>query len=169
MSISMYDATIPVLLRGLTVTASYLDKAEAYAAERSIDPSVLINARLAPDMQPLSAQVQRISDSAKGAIARLTDIEVPSFADTETTFPELKERVAKTIALLKAVTPKQMEGSESRSTELKFRTVTKTLRGDTFVLHFLLPNVFFHVTTLHDILRHNGMPIGKRDYLGNYD
>ena len=169
MSISMYDATVPVLLRGLTVAATYLDKAEAYAVEKNIDPSVLLNARLALDMQPLSAQVQRISDGAKGAIARLTDIEVPSFPDTETTFPELKERVAKTIALLKAVTPQQMEGGESRTTELKFRGATKTLRGDIFVLHFLLPNFFFHVTTLHDILRHNGMPVGKRDYLGNYE
>ena len=169
MSISMYDATIPVLLRGLTVAATYLDKAEAYATEKGIDQSVLLNARLALDMQPLSAQVQRISDGAKGVIGRLTDIQVPSFPDTETTFAELKERVAKTVAVLNAVTPQHMEGSENRTTELKFRGASKTLRGDVFVLHFLLPNFFFHVTTLHDILRHNGMPIGKRDYLGNYD
>lgn len=167
MSISMYDATVPVLLRGLTVVSRYLDKAEAHAVEHGFDPAVLIGARLFPDMAPLSAQVQRTSDSAKGALARLAGIEVPAFPDTETTFAELKTRVAKTVALLEAATPRQFEGSAAKRIELKLRGTTVTLTGQQFVLAFLLPNFFFHVTTLHDILRHNGVKIGKADYLGD--
>jgi hypothetical protein len=168
MSLSMYDVTVPVLIRGLRILDQYLDRAVAFAAENSIDPKVLVNARLAPDMQPLSGQVQRSSDTSKGAIARLTDLKVPSFPDTESTFEELKKRIADTVAFLNTVTPADLENGQSKTTELKFKTGAVTVRGDAFVLQFLLPNFFFHVTTAHDILRHNGVKIGKRDYLGDF-
>jgi hypothetical protein len=160
----MYDVTIPVLIRGLRILDEYLDRAAAFAAENKIDPQVLVNARLAPDMLPLSGQIQRASDTSKGAIPRLTDLEAPNFADTEVTLEDLKKRLAATIAFLKSVTPASMEGAQTRKVELKF--LNAVLHGDGFVLQFLLPNFFFHVATAHDILRHNGVKIGKRDYLG---
>jgi hypothetical protein len=160
----MYDVTIPVLIRGLGILNEYLDRAAAFAAENKIDPQVLVNSRLAPDMLPLSGQVQRASDTSKGAIPRLTDLQAPSFADTEVTLEDLKKRVAATVAFLKTVTPASLEGAQTRKIELKFLNAVMT--GDTFVLQFLLPNFFFHIATAHDILRHNGVKIGKRDYLG---
>jgi hypothetical protein len=166
MSISMYDVSVPVLIRGLRVISSYLDKAVAYAEEKGFDPGVLVNARLAPDMASLAGQVQRASDTSKAAMSRLTGIAAPSFPDTEKTIPELKERVEKTIAFLESVKPDNFQGSEDKSIEMKFGNSSTTLTGKTFVLSFLLPNFFFHVTTFHDILRHNGMKVGKRDYLG---
>lgn len=164
MSLSMYDVTIPVLIRGLGILNEYLDRAAAFAAENKIDPKVLVNSRLAPDMLPLSGQVQRASDTSKGAIPRLTDLQAPSFADTEVTLEDLKKRVADTVAFLKTVTPANLEGAQTRKIELKLLNAVMT--GDTFVLQFLLPNFFFHIATAHDILRHNGVKIGKRDYLG---
>jgi hypothetical protein len=164
MAISMYDATIPVLIRGLGILDDYLDRAAAFAADHKIDPKVLVNARLAPDMLPLSGQIQRASDTSKGAIPRLTELRAPSFSDTEATLEELKKRVADTVAFLQTVTPAHLEGSDKRKVELKFYNAIIT--GDLFVLQFLLPNFFFHVTTAHDILRHNGVKVGKRDYLG---
>jgi uncharacterized protein len=164
MAISMYDATLPVLVRGLGVLNEYLERAAAFAADNKIDPQVLVNARLAPDMLPLSGQVQRASDTSKGAIPRLTDLQAPSFADNEVTLEDLKKRVADTVAYLQTVTPAHLEGAENRKIELKFLNAVMT--GDLFVLQFLLPNFFFHVTTVHDILRHNGVKVGKRDYLG---
>jgi len=168
MSLSIYDVSVPVLVRGLTIAARYLDKAEAHAKEHGIDPAVLINARLFPDMAPLSGQIQRASDTSKSMIGRLTGAEVPSFPDTETTFAELKARVAKTVALLEAVTPPQLEGSEDKQIEIKLRAGPVILTGKQYVLSFVLPNFFFHVTTLHDILRHSGVKIGKIDYLGDF-
>jgi hypothetical protein len=169
MSFSMYDVTIPVLIRGLSVLSGYLDKAAAYAADNKFAPSVLVNARLAPDMSSLAGQVQRASDTSKGAVARLTGATMPSFPDTETTLDELKQRIEKTIDLLKAVKPQDLEGSDSKPIELKFGKLSKTFRGDAYVTTFLLPNFFFHITTAHDILRHNGLKIGKLDYLGSFE
>jgi hypothetical protein len=168
MSLSIYDIAIAPLLAGLSTLSRYLDKAEAYAADNKIDPTVLVNARLAPDMLPLAGQVQRASDSAKAAVGRLTGLTVPSFADTETTLAELKERVAKTVAFLKSVPKEKFDGGESRPVELKFTEFAKTFRGDEFALGFLLPNFLFHVAMAHAILRHNGMKIGKADYLANF-
>jgi uncharacterized protein len=165
MAISIYDATIPVLIRGLGVLDEYLDRAAAFASDNKIDPKVLVNARLAPDMLPLSGQVQRASDTSKGAIPRLSDLQAPGFADTETSLEELKKRVADTATFLKTVTPAQLAGAEQRKVELKFLN-NAVMTGDVFVLQFLLPNFFFHITTAHDILRHNGVKVGKRDYLG---
>lgn len=168
MSLSIYDVAITPLLAGLTTLSTYLDKAEAYAADNKFDPSVLVNARLAPDMLPLAGQVQRASDSAKGAVGRLTGGEVPSYADTETTLAELKERVAKTIAFLLSVPKEKFDGSESRPVELKLGGYAKTFTGAGYALGFLLPNFLFHVTTAHAILRHNGMKVGKVDYLTSF-
>jgi hypothetical protein len=164
MSLSMYDVTIPVLIRGLGILDQYLDRAAAFAADNKIDPTVLVNSRLAPDMLPLSGQIQRASDTSKGAIPRLTDLQAPSFADTEVTLEELKKRVADTIAFLKSVTPANLESAQTRKVEVK--SLNAVVNGDTFVLQFLLPNFFFHIATAHDILRHNGVKVGKRDYLG---
>lgn len=169
MPFSMYELTVPTLLRGFDVLESYLDKAAAYATENKIDPTVLINARLFPDMQPLAAQIQRASDNAKGAITRLTGAETPSFPDTETSFDELKERIAKTVALRRALTPAQFDGADTRIVELRIGGTVRLLRGDKYLVQMLLPNFFFHVTTAHDILRHNGVKIGKRDYLGELE
>ena len=164
MAISIFDATIPVLIRGLGILEEYLDRAAAFAADNKIDPKVLVNARLAPDMLPLAGQIQRASDTSNGAIPRLTALQAPSFADTETTLEELKKRIADTVAFLETVTPENLQGAEQRKVELK--NLNSVLTGDVFVLQFLLPNFFFHVATAHDILRHNGVKLGKRDYLG---
>jgi uncharacterized protein len=163
---TMYDLTIPVLTRGLRILGDYMDKAEAYAAARGIEPAVLIGARLAPDMIPLSAQVQRASDTAKASASRLTGVEAPSFADTETSFPELRKRLANTIDFLASVTPAAFEGAEKRQIELKFRTASKTLSGEDYLAKYMIPNFFFHAVTVHGILRHNGVEVGKMDYLG---
>jgi uncharacterized protein len=169
MPLTMYDASVPVLIRGLGIMTSYLEMAEAYAKEAEIKPEVLIGARLYPDMQPLSGQVQRASDNSKGGIARLAMIEAPGFADNETTFAELKERISKTVAFLQTVKPEQLEGSEQRPIDLKFRSVTGTLPGQTYLLSVLIPNFFFHVATAHGILRKNGLKIGKKHYFGEFE
>ncbi|MDR3504237.1 MAG: DUF1993 domain-containing protein [Legionella sp.] len=166
MSFSMYDLTVPVMLRNLGILSEYMDKATAYAIEKNIDPSVLINARLAPDMLPLSGQIQRFSDNCKGGIARLADITAPRFPDTESTFDELKERLTKTATFLQDIKPELLNGDDSRLVEIKVRQESISLSARTYLLSMLLPNLFFHLTTTHDILRHYGMNIGKMDYLG---
>lgn len=165
--LSMYDASIPVFIRALTNLSAILDKGLAHANATGTDPQALLGTRLAPDMYALTAQIQRASDAAKGATGRLTGVQAPSFADTETTFPELQARIAKTIDFLKAIRPEQLEGSESRQIEMRFRHGAVTYDGKSLLLAFSLPNFFFHVTTAYDILRHKGVPIGKFDYLGN--
>jgi uncharacterized protein len=169
MPFSVYELSVPVFLRGFAVLSVYLDKAEAFASENKIGPEVLINARLAPDMMTFAGQIQRASDAAKGGVAGLASIDAPAFPDTETSFGELRERIAKTVAWLKTVKPEQFEGSESRTIPFKAGGFNATLRGDTFFLQMLLPNFFFHITTAHDILRHNGVQIGKADYFGKVD
>ncbi len=166
MSLSMYQASIPTLLRGLDSLAAILAKAAAHAAARKIAPEVLLNARLAPDMLPLVRQVQIVSDTAKGCAARLAGIEVPSYADTEASFDELQERLAKTVTFLKGVAPEQIDGSEERAIVLKAHDQEIHFTGRTYLLGFVLPNFYFHLTTAYGILRHNGVEIGKKDYLG---
>lgn len=163
MPISMFDASVPVFVRSLTALSGLLDKAESHAG------LALIEARLAPDMLTLAGQVQRASDSAKFGAARLTGTEAPSFADDEVTFDALRERCAKTIAYLRGFAPDAFAGSETRSVTFGGGAFRLTLPGDAYLLSFALPNFFFHVTTAYDILRHGGVPIGKRDYLGPYD
>ncbi|HXZ02829.1 MAG TPA: DUF1993 family protein [Stellaceae bacterium] len=168
MSLSMYQASIPVFTRALGILSALLDKAAAHAAARKIDPAVFINARLAPDMFALGRQVQAASDAAKSCGARLAGVEVPSFPDTEAGFPEFKERIAKTVAFLQGLPPAQIDGSEERVITFKLRGQDATFSGQSYLLAFALPNFFFHVTTAYDILRHNGLDIGKRDYLGGF-
>jgi uncharacterized protein len=166
MSISMYQASAPVFQRAFKSLDAILDKAAAWAEERKIDPAVLTSARIAPDMHPLSRQVQLLSDTAKGACARLAGLPVPSFADTETTLPELKARIAKTADFIATVRADQIDGSEARDISLKAGPRELLFKGQDYLLSFALPNFFFHVTTAYLILRHNGLPIGKVDYLG---
>ncbi len=169
MPVPMYDLTVPVLNRGFAVLSDYIDKSVVHAEQNKVDPMVLFNARLAPDMMPFSAQVQRASDSAKGAMARLTGVENPNYPDTEATFEQLKQRIAKTLAFVNGVDRGKFEGSETRTVMMKFGSATRTFRGDAYVLQVLLPNFFFHVATAHDILRHSGLKIGKTDYFGTFD
>lgn len=166
MTLSMYQASVPVLARGLENLAAILAKAAAHAEAKKIDPAVFLNARLAPDMFPLSRQVQIASDAAKACVARLAGIEVPGYPDTESTFPELQARIAKTIAFVKSATAAQIDGSEARTVTLKMRGEEVTFRGQDYLLNLALPNFYFHVTTAYDILRHNGVDLGKSDYLG---
>ncbi len=166
MSLSMYQASVPVFIRMLGNLSAILGKAAAYAEAKKIDPSVLINARLAPDMLPLSFQVRTACDSAKGCAARLAGIEPPSHPDTETTFAELEARIAKTIDFLRSVNAGQIDGSEERTIVLKLRTQEMQFQGQPFLLTFALPNFYFHITTAYAILRHNGLDIGKGDFLG---
>jgi uncharacterized protein len=165
MTISMYQASVPAFQRTLGALDAILDKAAAYAAERKIDPAVLTGARLSPDMLPLTRQVQFSTDHAKGASARLAGLPVPSFADTETTFPELKARLAKTLDFIATVRPEQIDGSEGRDISLKAGPRELSFKGQDYLVFFALPNFYFHVTTAYAILRHNGVPIGKLDFL----
>lgn len=167
MTLNMYQASVPVILQMFGSIAAVLDKAAAQAAERKIDPTVLVNARLAPDMIPLSGQIQIMTDHAKGCAARLAGIEIPSYADTEKTIDELKARIAKTVDFVKSVTPDQINGAEDREVVLKIGGNDLKLKGSQYFFHFFLPNFYFHATTAYDILRHNGIQIGKRDFIGS--
>jgi hypothetical protein len=166
MTLSMYQASVPVFLRGLENLSVILAKGAAHAEARKIEPAVFINARLAPDMFPFSRQIQIVSDTAKGCTARLAGAEVPSYQDTESTFAELEARIAKTVAFVKGISAAQIDGSEERKITLKTRAGDLTLRGQDFLFKQALPNFFLHVTTAYDILRHNGVDVGKGDYIG---
>lgn len=166
MAISMYQISIPAFTRALGNLSAILVKAAAHAEAKKIDPSVFINSRLAPDMFPLARQIQVATDAVKGCAARLAGIEIPSYADTESTFPELQARIAKTLDFIKSVSATQIEGSEGRTVTLKLRGNDVQFLGLPYLLEFVLPNLYFHVTTAYVILRHNGVEIGKMDYLG---
>lgn len=166
MPLSMYQASVPVFVRTLGVLTHVLEKGAAFADARKIDPSVLINARLAPDMLPLSRQVQIAGDMVMRGTARLAGQEFPNNPDTETTFPELKERIAKTLRFLDGFTAAQIDGSEERPITVKFGDRSLTFTGQDYLLNFVLPNLYFHVTAAYLILRHNGVEVGKRDFLG---
>lgn len=162
----MYQASMPVLIRMLNNLSTILNKAATFVEIKKIDPTILINARLAPDMFALARQVQIATDSAKGCAARLAGIEIPSFADTEATFPQLQERIAKTVNFLQSVNPTQIDGSEDRNINLKIGGQELNFLGQQYLLFFVLPNFYFHLNMAYAILRHNGVEIGKRDYLG---
>lgn len=168
MSLSMYRVSVPVFIRGLDVLSVLLDKASTHAQEHGISSEVLITARLAPTMMPLSAQVQRASDTSKLALERLTGVPSPHFADKESTFAELQERIDKTIIYLESFEEAQLEDAETCTVTLSFGEFKPVFQGEDYLLTFAIPNFFFHVATAHDILRHNGVDIGKRDYLGPY-
>ena len=165
MSLSLYDASIPVYLHMLRNLAALLDKAEAHAKGNGTALSELTEARLAPDMHSLIGQVQLASDAAKGGAARLSGQTPPSMPDTETSLDDLKARIAKTIAFVETITPEQVNGNEDRIIELPTPSRTLTFTAKDFVLKFSLPNFFFHVTTAYGLLRHKGAPIGKLDFL----
>jgi hypothetical protein len=167
MSLSMYQASIPVFIRNLNNLSAILTKAEANAQARKIEPEVFVNARLAPDMFPLSRQVQIATDAVKGCAARLAGVEVPSFPDTEKTFPDLQARIAKTADFLKTFKAGQIDGTEEKKIALKVGGQDMTFAGQVYLLNFVLPNLYFHITTAYAILRHNGVELGKKDYLGN--
>jgi hypothetical protein len=166
MQISMYQASAPRFANTLKNLSAILDKAQAHADARKIDPRVLTAARLYPDMFPMSRQVQSACDTAKGAVARLAGVEIPVHEDTEQTFEELKARIAKTITFIQTIQPAQVDGSEDKEVVLKFRSGEVKFKGMQYLLGHALPNFYFHVTTAYDILRHNGVEVGKRDYIG---
>lgn len=166
MTLSMYQASVPVIVRALTNLSAVLTKGEKNAEMRKIDPSVLVQGRLAPDMFALARQVQIATDVVKGGGARLAGVEIPSFADTETTFAELRERIAKTIAFLNTLTPAQLDGSEQKDIQLKVGGNDLQFKGQQYLFGFVLPNLFFHSTMTYAILRHNGVDVGKADFLG---
>lgn len=166
MTLSMYDATVPPVARALTNLASLLEKAAAHCEARKIDPSVLVNSRLFPDMFPLSRQVQIASDIAKFGAARLAGVEAPKFEDTETSFLELIARLHRTREFLDTLTPDQFVGSEERSVTWQTRHGARTMQGMPYLTTFVLPNVYFHATTTYALLRHNGVEVGKQDFLG---
>src|SRR5512145_1189659 len=162
----MYALSAPVFVRMLRNLDGVLDKGAAHAAARKIDPAVLVGARLFPDMFPLATQVRIACDFAKGAAARLTGAEPPKYEDNEATFEDLKARIAKTIAYVESFRPEQFEGADARAVTMKMRGEDKTFDGVVYLANVFLPNFYFHVTTAYDILRHNGVELGKRDFIG---
>jgi hypothetical protein len=166
MNISMYQASVPVFIRVLENLAAILEKTAAHAEARKIDPAVLLASRLYPDMFPLVKQVQIASDAAKGGAARLAQMEPPAYEDNEATLADLVARLRKTVAYLRTIGAEQIDGSEDRTVTWKTRTATKTMQGMPYLLNHVLPNLYFHVTTAYAILRHNGVEIGKGDFLG---
>jgi hypothetical protein len=167
--LAMYDATIPTLKRTLSNLSVILKKGEEHAEAKKIEHAVLLNARLFPDMYPLTKQVQIATDMSKGAAARLARIEIPKYEDNETSFAELQARIAKTIEFIETVNPVQMEGSEAREVTITIRKVDLKFTGQDYLLKWVNPNVYFHVTTAYNILRHNGVELGKPDFLGPRD
>jgi hypothetical protein len=167
MTISMYAASVPLLKQMLQSLDAILSQAEAHARDKKIEPAALLQARLYPDMFPLVRQVQIASDNAKGIAARLAGVDVPSFPDTEQSFEELHARIAKTLAFLDTVKPEQFEGSEERDIVVYKGTPWEMqFKGQAYLVNFGLPNFFFHVTTAYALLRHNGVDIGKDDFIG---
>ncbi|MEQ1516766.1 MAG: DUF1993 family protein [Usitatibacteraceae bacterium] len=166
MTISMYQASAPVIQKSLTALKAVLAKAAAHAAEKKIDESVFLGSRLYPDMFPLSKQVQIAADFGKGPIARLSGIEPPKYEDTETSFADLAARIDKTLAFVASYKPEQIDGSEDREITLTVAGKPLVIKGQQYLLHFALPNLFFHMSMTYAILRHNGVEIGKRDFIG---
>lgn len=166
MTISIYSMTVPFYASMLGNLAHVLSKAEAWASERKIDPAVLLNGRLAPDMFPLKRQVQIATDHAKGAAARLGGVEVPSFADTEETFADLQSRIAKVRDFILSLPQAGFDGAEDRDITLKVGPQDMTFAGATYLQGFSVPNFYFHMTAAYAILRHNGVPLGKGDFFG---
>jgi hypothetical protein len=162
----MYAMSVPVFVKSLGSLSAILDKAAAHAEARKIDPGVLLAARLYPDMFALTKQVQVACDFAKGSVARLAGQEPPKYDDTETTIDALKARIARTITFVQGFAESQFEGSETREISLKIRDQVLTYKGYPYLAHIALPNFFFHAVTAYDILRHNGVELGKRDFIG---
>jgi len=167
MSISMYEASAPRFVNMLKNLAAILDKAQAHAAAKKIDPTVFLTARLFPDMLAFTRQVQIACDHAKGAVARLAGVEIPKYEDTDQSFDDLKARIAKTIAFVESLKAGQIDGSEDRQISFTAGGRDVTFKGMPYLLGYAHPNFYFHLVTAYNILRHNGVEIGKRDYIGN--
>ena len=168
MSFSMYAASVPVFKQILTALAANLAKAEAHATEKKIEPVALLQARLFPDMFNLTRQVQVAADFAKGASARLAGVDVPKYEDNEQSFAQLQERIAKTLAFIDSLPRGDIEGSEERDITVGSGEKTRHFKGAPYLVHYALPHFYFHATTAYDILRHNGVDIGKKDFIGTY-
>lgn len=168
MSVSMYQISIPVMQRLMKNLIGIIEKAEAHCAAKKIDPEVLANDRLAPDMFPLKRQVQIASDMAKAAACRLAGVDIPKWEDTEKTLPELRARLQKSIDFVGTFKPAQIDGSENKEISLTIGGQPKTLSGHTYLMTHAYPHFYFHVTTTYNILRHNGVEIGKGDFVGKF-
>jgi hypothetical protein len=166
MALTMYAATVPLFTRMLTNTLGFFDKAEAYATERKFDVNILVAARLAPDMNPLSFQVQAATDRPKLALARIIGKPAPSWPDDEKTIADLRARIRKGLDYFSSLTPADLEGTDDKMIPLKIRGEDVVWPAQDYLLNNVYPNFYFHVTTAYDILRHNGVPIGKRDFVG---
>ncbi|HSC05354.1 MAG TPA: DUF1993 domain-containing protein [Steroidobacteraceae bacterium] len=169
MAISMHDLSVKPFSRWLTNLSVFIDKAAAHAEAKKFDGKVLVEARLAPDMLPFASQVRIACDFAKGCCARLAGVEPPKHEDNETTLEELKGRIAKCLDFVRSVKPEQLAASEDRDITHALRTFTLNMKGLPYLTTFALPNFYFHVTTAYDILRHNGVELGKRDFMGPPD
>ena len=165
MAFSMYQASVPLFVRYLNGMSRVLDKAAPFVEARKIDPAVLAGLRLYPDMLPFARQIQIATDNAKGCTARLAEVDIPKYEDTETTLPEFKARIAKTLAFVQGIKPAQIEGSEDRTIVLPVGPNKVEFKGPEYLTTFAIPNFLFHVVTAYDILRHIGVEIGKRDYM----
>lgn len=168
MNLSMYDASVPVFRQMLGSLAAILAKAEAHAKEKKIEPAALLQARLFPDMFPLTRQVQVAADFAKGASARLAGVPVPSYEDTEQTFGELQARIAKTLAFIDSLPREAIAASAERDITTGSGANVRHFKGQPYLLHYALPHFYFHTTTAYAILRHNGVEVGKKDFIGSY-
>ena len=166
MTLSMYQASVPLFLRALGNLQHVLHKGEAHAQARKFDPDLLLQARLSPDMLPLTRQVQIATDMAKNGCARLAGVEPMKFEDSETTFAELNARIERAIDYIKTFTPEQIDGSETRAVTIKTRNGEQQFEGEGYLLHFVIPNLFFHCTTAYGILREAGVELGKSDFIG---
>ena len=166
MAISMYQASVPQLKKMLVNLTTILTKAEEHVATKGIDGKVLVEARLFPDMFPLAKQVQIACDQVKFGLARLAGVEAPKFDDTESTLAQLKERIAKTVAFMDSIKPEQIDGTEAKEIKFSIKEWSFEFVGEQYVLTWIIPNFYFHVTTTYNILRHNGVELGKADYLG---
>jgi hypothetical protein len=168
MTLSMYAASVPVFTQILNSLSAVLAKTEAHAAERKIDPAALLQARLYPDMFPLTRQVQVAADFAKGACARLAGVEVPRYDDVEQSFGELRERIARTLAFIDSLPTDAIAASEERDITTGSGANARQFKGQAYLLHYALPHFYFHATTAYAILRHNGVEIGKKDFIGSF-
>lgn len=168
MSLTLYQTSVPAFVRGLNNLSAVLEKAKAHAQANSIDLATYVNARLAPDMYTLAGQIQSASDAAKFGTARLASISPPSFPDTETTFDELQARIAKTLEFMATVSEAQINASEGGTITLRMRGKETIFASEPYLLSFVLPNFYFHVTTAYAILRNQGVPLGKMDYMGSF-
>lgn len=168
MPISMYQASVPRFVHMLGNLSAMLEKAEAHVDARKVDPTALINFRLFPDMFPFSRQIQVTCDVSKGAIARLAGVEVPKHEDVEQTFPELRARIAKTVGFIQTIRPEQIDGSDDKDVVVTLGKQEYRFKGMQYLLNYAYPNFYFHVTTAYNILRHNGVELGKKDFVGAF-